>query len=98
MTTDEANAKISTCIHDLSIVIQKIEQIVDKGKYVCEQMGWDEEVFWEIDEAGKKAGYALASLTTWDEDIESVWRTTQTNQPTQSMMYTSTTYNTPEEK
>jgi hypothetical protein len=38
-------------------------------KWACESQNWNEDVIYDIEDAGLKLGYALASLMTWDDEI-----------------------------
>lgn len=39
-------------------------------KFICGEMDWNDDVAFVIDEASTRLGQALATLVTWDEDIE----------------------------
>jgi len=48
--------------------INILEAAVEKVKWACEDADWDSGVMYQISEAAEKLGYALATLTTWDDD------------------------------
>ena len=75
------NAKIEIDMEKLSIervenakkriakVLNMLQVTNQELKWACESQNWNEDVIYDIEDAGLKLGYALASLMTWDEEI-----------------------------
>ena len=47
-----------------------LEAAEEKIKWACEDADWDQGVAYQISDAAEKLGYALATLTTWDDESE----------------------------
>lgn len=60
---EEAKSRIA---HALNL-IETTEQEMD---WACSAMGWNPGVVLQVQEAAVKLGYALATLTRWDEEPE----------------------------
>lgn len=44
-----------------------LETSVQELKWACEDQGWNDEVVYQIEDASVKLGFALATLTCWDD-------------------------------
>lgn len=47
-----------------------LETTSQELKWACEAEHWNEEVTFQIDDAATKLGFALATLTNWDDECE----------------------------
>ena len=47
-----------------------LEMTSQELKWACEAESWNEEVVFQIDDAATKLGFALATLTNWDDERE----------------------------
>lgn len=59
---ENAKKRIAKILNMLQVTNQEL-------KWACESQNWNEDVIYDIEDAGLKLGYALASLMTWDEEI-----------------------------
>ena len=59
--------RIESAKKSLAKVLNEIEELNLKIKCACSLAKWDDEVSYQIDEAATKLGYALATLTTWND-------------------------------
>lgn len=59
---EKAKKRISKILNMLQITNQEL-------KWACESQDWNEDIIYDIEDAGLKLGYVLASLMNWDEDI-----------------------------
>lgn len=69
--TKLAYEKIEESKKMVAKAINILEATVEKVKWACEDADWDNGVMYQISEAAEKLGYALATLTTWDDDGDS---------------------------
>ena len=60
---ENAKKRIAKILNMLQVTNQEL-------KWACESQNWNEDVIYDIEDAGLKLGYALASLMTWDEEIQ----------------------------
>ena len=67
---DEARAKkrVEDLKQAIADALNGLEWKVDRFNYECENMGWNAEVVIQIEDACKKLGFALATLTNWYKD------------------------------
>jgi len=56
--------RVAKCLNMLETASQEI-------KWACESQRWNDDVAFQIDEAATKLGFALATLTNWDDDVDS---------------------------
>jgi hypothetical protein len=59
---ENAKKRIAKILNMLQVTNQEL-------KWACESQNWNEDVIYDIEDAGLKLGYALASLMTWDDEI-----------------------------
>jgi hypothetical protein len=59
---ENAKKRIAKILNMLQVTNQEL-------KWACESQNWNEDVIYDIEDAGLKLGYVLASLMTWDEEI-----------------------------
>lgn len=62
-----AEQRIENARKNLAKVINLIESLNMDVKSACSLMEWNDEVAYQIDDAATKLGYALATLTTWND-------------------------------
>ena len=60
---ENAKKRIAKILNMLQVTNQEL-------KWACESQNWNEDVIYDNEDAGLKLGYALASLMTWDEEIQ----------------------------
>ena len=65
---ERAKRRVEDLKQALADALNNIEWKVDRFNFECEQMGWDAGVAIQIDDACKKLGFALATLTNWYKD------------------------------
>ena len=54
----------------VSISIIEDISIAKDIKFACELAKWNDDVYFQIEDAAIKLGYALATLTTWNDDCD----------------------------
>ena len=59
----DAKKRLAKCLNMLETTSQEL-------KWACEAERWNEDVTFQIDEAATKLGFALATLTNWDDAPE----------------------------
>ena len=59
----DAKKRLAKCLNMLETTSQEL-------KWACEAESWNEEVVFQIDDAATKLGFALATLTNWDDECE----------------------------
>ena len=59
---ENAKKRIAKILNMLQVTNQEL-------KWACESQNWNEDVIYDIEDAGLKLGYTLASLMTWDDEI-----------------------------
>ena len=52
----------------LAKVLNQIEALKDEVEFACHLAEWNDEVVFQIGDAAKELGFALATLTTWDDE------------------------------
>lgn len=60
--------RIESSKKKLAKVLNQLESLNQDIKFACELANWNDDVCFQIEDAGIKLGYALATLTTWDDD------------------------------
>jgi hypothetical protein len=66
--TDLAYKRIEESKKMVAKAINILEAAVERVKWACDDGDWDSGVAYQIEEAAEKLGYALATLTTWDDE------------------------------
>ena len=95
MTEAEAIAKAKMMAKKLAHSLNMLEGMIIEGKSMCNLFHWNDEVFYQIEEAAQSLGFAMATLLNWDETdpIE------QEYPPVPGLYQSSTVvYDTPEEE
>ena len=59
----DAKKRLAKCLNMLETTSQEL-------KWACEAEHWNEDVTFQIDDAVIKLGFALATLTNWDDECE----------------------------
>lgn len=59
----DAKKRLAKCLNMLEMTSQEL-------KWACEAEHWNEDVTFQIDDAATKLGFALATLTNWDDECE----------------------------
>lgn len=59
----DAKKRLAKCLNMLETTSQEL-------KWACEAEHWNEDVTFQIDDAAIKLGFALATLTNWDDECE----------------------------
>ena len=59
----DARKRVAKCLNLLETASQDL-------KWACEAEHWNEDVTFQIDDAATKLGFALATLTNWDDECE----------------------------
>lgn len=62
--------RIESARMKLAKVLNEIESLNTDVKSACSIAGWNDEVTCQIDEAATCLGYALATLTRWNDDAK----------------------------
>ena len=62
--------RIESSRKKLAKVLNQLESLNQDIKFACALANWHNEVCFQIEDAGIKLGYALATLTTWDDDCD----------------------------
>lgn len=71
MTELESMAEVKAMAPKVARCMNLLEGLIQNGKRLCNQFHWNDEVFYQLEEATQAMGYAMATLLTWDEDLES---------------------------
>lgn len=58
---ENGRKRLAKCLNMLETTSQEI-------KWACEMENWNDEVALQIDEAATRLGFALATLTRWNDD------------------------------
>ena len=58
-----ARKRVAKCLNLLETASQDL-------KWACEAEGWNDEAAFQLDDAATKLGFALATLTNWDDECE----------------------------
>ena len=62
--------RIESSRKKLAKVLNQLESLNQDIKFACELAKWNDDVYFQIEDAGIKLGYALATLTTWDDEYD----------------------------
>lgn len=65
-----SNKRVSDSRKRIARALGLIEASAQEMKWACEAEGWNEDVTFQIDEAATKLGFALATLTRWEDEDE----------------------------
>ena len=68
MTELEAMAEVKAMAPKVARCMNLLEGLIQDGKRLCNQFHWNDEVFYQLEEAAQSMGYAMATLLTWDDD------------------------------
>lgn len=68
MTEEEANNKLKEAIHQISKAVCLLKVARDSIDYVSDEMKWDVNALYDVDEAVNRLAYALADIDTLDTD------------------------------
>ena len=62
--------RIESSRKKLAKVLNQLESLNQDIKFACELAKWNDDVYFQIEDAAIKLGYALATLTTWNDDCD----------------------------
>ena len=65
-----SNERIENSRKRIAKCIGILETVKDELHWACEAEGWNDEVGFQVEEAATKLGFALATLTRWDDPEE----------------------------
>lgn len=68
MTELESMAEIKAMAPKVARCMNLLEGLIQDGKRLCNQFHWNDEVFYQLEEAAQSMGYAMATLLTWDDE------------------------------
>ena len=68
--TVEKDERIDASIKRISKILNLLEVTEETLDSACESHGWDNGVVYQIQDAAKSLGYALATLNRWYDDID----------------------------
>ena len=63
-----ATERVNNLRKSIADSLCRIQGDLDLFKYSCEQMEWNDDVCYEINDACAKLGFSLATLVTWFDD------------------------------
>lgn len=58
---EDSRKRIAKCLNLL-------ETTKNELKWACEAEGWNDEVAFQVEDAAKELGFALATLTRWNDE------------------------------
>lgn len=63
-----AMSRISSSRQKIAKALNLLEAASDEIRLACDSQDWNDEVFYQVEEASKSLGFALATLVRWDEE------------------------------
>lgn len=67
-----AQLRIENSRKRVAHALNLLETANQELKWACESMKWNDEVAYQVGEAAEKLGYALATLTRWNDPTQDV--------------------------
>ena len=66
----EKDERIEESINRISRVLNILEATTERLDYACEEHEWDNAIVYQIQDAARNLGFALATLNRWyDDDV-----------------------------
>lgn len=66
-----SNERIENSKKRIAKCLNMLETVKDELNWACDAEGWDSEVAFQVEAAATKLGFALATLTRWNDPEES---------------------------